>query len=115
MRTHTRQLAKKEWSSYFDGLSAKLEATQMTLFCEGLTLGVQTAVERLPLLGITYDHADDAIDVSTEGLEHRIQHPAKVFVEEAADGRLVSCLIGDSDGQNHILELSSALELDAAS
>jgi hypothetical protein len=115
MRTRTRQLAKKDWSSYFNGLSAALKATRIDLFCESLALGVQPAMEHLALLGITYDHADDAIDISTEGMEHRIQHPARVFVQEAADGELVSCLIGDGDGQNHILELRPSLQLGASS
>jgi hypothetical protein len=109
MPTTTRQITKTDWGGYFDAMSSRLRSTRVDILCESLAIGVQPAAEQIRLLGITYDRSDDAIEIATDGLEHRIQHPTKVYVQEDARGSLVSCLIGDSDGLEHIIELKPGL------
>jgi hypothetical protein len=111
METRTRELDRDEWGKYFDRVSQKLGAMKINLIVLGLDIGAQLETERVLLQGITYDRHDDALDVFAEGLEHRIQGPKQIFVEEDASGRLVSCEVADADGHKQILQLDPSLLL----
>lgn len=114
METNTRQLQQSEWRPYFDRVSRKLGASKVDVLLLGLDLGVQSEAEKLSLLGITYDHHDDALDISAEGLEHRILGPESIFVQEDVNGRLVSCKVRDAEGHEQILQIEPALMLAAS-
>jgi hypothetical protein len=49
MRTRTRQLARTEWSSYFNGLSTGLKVTRIDLFCESVARALLVAALGLVL------------------------------------------------------------------
>jgi hypothetical protein len=109
MRTRTRKLERREWAPYFNELSKRLALTSVSILVEGLDLGVQPEASHIELSGITYDHADDAVEVLAKGLAHRIPRPTEIYVQEDARGHLVSCRITDADGHEQILELEPSL------
>ena len=58
--------------------------------------------------GLAYDLKSDILEVVTEALDHMIQHPTKIYVEESVDG-LVTVEALDSDGNKQIIKLMSPL------
>ena len=82
----TRKLDKKEWQTFFDGVTGMLEGKQAEIEVASLRLGDQVAAAWLPLIGITYDPKDDIVEVALEGgwrfdlraLAESILEPSKV-------------------------------------
>jgi hypothetical protein len=109
MSSITRKLPKSEWQAYFDKLSKHLQRETVSVLVEGLDLGVQPEAERLTLYGITYDHADDAIEIATEALTHRISGPRDLYVQEDTSGALLSLKLTDAEGHEQIVQLDAAL------
>ena len=104
----TRKLAKSEWQSYFDRVSQSLGAKQVEIEVASLGIGDQVEVSRVALKGLTYDPKSDVLEVVTEALDHMIQRPAEIYVEESDDG-LVTVEALDNDGTKHIIKLISPL------
>lgn len=113
MTTITRRLPKNQWQSYFDTLSKHLQLKAVSVLVEGLDLGVQPEVERVAINGITYDHEDDAIEIATDALTHRIAGPRDVYVQEDSSGALLSLKVTDADGHEQIVQLDSVLAISA--
>ena len=106
------QLAKSEWQDYFDRVSKVLGAKLVELEVTGLGLGDQVEVEWLPLLGLSYDPKDDIGAVMVEGVEHNIQHPKQINVEQDIES-LYSVEVVDAEAEHHILRLKDPLRLSA--
>ena len=104
----TRKLAKSEWQSYFDRVSQSLGAKQVEIEVASLGIGDQIEVNQVALNGLTYDPKSDVLEVVTEALDHMIQHPSEIYVEESGDG-LVTVEALDSDGNKQIIKLTSPL------
>ena len=113
MTTTTRRLTASDWQAYFGQLSKGLKLQTVSMFVEGLDLGVQAETEEVTLTGITYDRADDAIEIATDEVRHRIHEPSEVYVQEDDYGALLSLKVTDADGHVHIVQLKSALALPA--
>jgi Family of unknown function (DUF5335) len=56
----TRKLDKKQWRTFFDGVTTLLEGKQAEIEVASLRLGDQVEAEWLPLVGIAYDHVNQA-------------------------------------------------------
>ena len=69
---------------------------------------------RLPLLGITYDSKDDLLEIALEGLDHLINKPLAISVDDDPEG-LIGMEIVDSEGRRHILKLTDPLRRPANS
>jgi len=108
-----RSLAKSEWQSYCDRISKGLTGKRVEIEVTGLRIGDQIAVKQLPLLGITYDSKDDLVEIGMEGLDHLIQKPRSVSVDDGPEG-LTSMEIVDSEGRRQILKLTAPLMLPAS-
>jgi hypothetical protein len=108
----SRQLAKSEWQGYFDRVSKVLGAKLAELEVTGLGLGDQLEVDWLPLIGLSYDPKDDIVAVMVEGVEHNIQHPKQINVEQDVEA-LYSIEVVDAGGEHHILRLKDPLRLSA--
>jgi hypothetical protein len=106
------QLARSEWQDYFDRVSKVLGAKLVELEVTGLGLGDQVEVEWLPLLGLSYDPKDDIVAVMVEGIEHNIQHPKQINVEQDIES-LYSVEVVDAEAEHHILRLKDPLRLSA--
>jgi Family of unknown function (DUF5335) len=111
---HTRKLAKAEWKAYFDRMSKPLGGRLAEIEIASLTLGHQVEANWLPLIGIAYDPKDDIVEIAVDQLDHMIQKPREIAVEEGPDG-LASVEITDSDGVMQIVKLRSPLMLPAPS
>ena len=107
-----RALAKPEWQSYCDRISKGLTGKRAQIEVTGLRIGDQIAAKWLPLLGITYDSKDDLVEIALEGLDHLIDKPFAISVDEGPNG-LSSMEIVDSEGRRQLLKLMDPLMLPA--
>lgn len=106
----TTQLAKSRWKDYFDRVSKVLGTKLVELEVAGLGLGDQVEVDWVPLIGLTYDPRNDVLSVVVEGIEHNIQHPQQIHVEQDVE-TLHSIEVKDAAGEQHILLLKDSLRL----
>ena len=104
------QLAKPQWQSYFDRVAKALGAKLVQVEITGLGLGDQARAESLPLIGISYDPRSDILAVALEGIEHNIQHPKQIHVEQNVES-VYSIEAVDDEGEHHILLLRDPLRL----
>ncbi len=107
-----RQLARSEWQSYSSRVSKSLEGKRAQIEVAALPIGHQIATKWVPIFGITYDPKDDVFEVAVEGLDHLINKPRSVIVDEGPSG-LTSVEIVDGDGQKQIIQLAEPLVLPA--
>jgi hypothetical protein len=107
-----RRLEKPEWRPFFDTMSKILEAQVAEVEIASLDLGDRTQAEWLPLIGITYDPRDDAVEIALDGLDHMIRKPGEIYLDDGAAG-LTSLEIVDADGVRHIVKLKDQLMLPA--
>jgi hypothetical protein len=113
-RTMAKKLEKQQWRPYFDRMSKALVGKRAEIEIASLQLGDEIEAEWLPLIGITYDPKDDIIEVALEGVDHLINKPREVWVEE--DGPVLSRLeIIDADGARQIVVFRDPLMLPAPS
>jgi hypothetical protein len=106
------QLAKSRWKDYFDRVSKVLGTKLVELEVASLGLGDQVEVEWVSLIGLTYDPKNDILAVLVEGIEHNIQHPQQIYVEQDVEA-VHSIEIKDASGAHHILLLKDPLRLSA--
>ena len=107
-----RKLDKKEWRPFLDGISKVLEGEQAEIEVVSLALGDQIEAEWLPFLGITYDPKDDVVEIALEGVDHLIEHPREIYVDDNVNG-IVSLEIVDAEGARQIVKLREPLALPA--
>ena len=105
-----QKIDKSEWCGFFDWLSKGLIGARAEIEVASLDIGDQIKAEWLPLLGITYDHKDDIIEVALEGLDHLIEHPREVWVDPNA-GEPISFDVIDGQGVSQIIKLREPLML----
>jgi hypothetical protein len=106
----SRKLDKKEWRSFLDGMSKVLEGEQAEIEVVSLALGDQIEAEWLPFLGITYDPKDDVVEIALEGVDHLIEHPREIYVDDNVNG-IVSLEVVDAEGARQIVKLREPLAL----
>ena len=110
--TRLMNLAKPEWREFFDRLSQALSGEPAEVEVASLDLGDQIVAEWIPLQGITYDTADDLLDVSFDRLTHLIRHPRDIVVEEGPGG-VSSVAIALRDGSRQVIRLKQPVMLRA--
>ena len=91
-----RKLEKKEWKGYFDRISKELNSQETEIEALSLALGDHVETKWLALLGITYDPKDDIVEVVLEGLDHMINKPREIYVDQEGPG--ISLEVIDADG-----------------
>jgi hypothetical protein len=106
----TRKLDKRQWPTFFDGVTRMLEGERAEIEVVSLRLGDQVEAEWLPLLGIAYDSKDDIVEVALDGLDHLIPKPREIYVEDGAQG-LLALEIVDADEVRQIIKLRDPLAL----
>jgi hypothetical protein len=106
----TRTVPKAEWSALFQGLAKALAGDRAEIEVSSLNLGNQIAAEWMPLVGITYDEADDLLDVALERTDHLIHHPRQIAVEESAAG-IGSVAVVDEEGTRQVVKLRKPAQL----
>ena len=110
--TRLMNLAKLDWREFFDRFSQAVSGEPAEVEVASLDLGDQIVAEWIPLQGITYDTADDLLDVSFDRLTHLIRHPRDIIVEEGPGG-VSSVAIALRDGSRQVIRLKQPLMLPA--
>ena len=105
-----RKLERNEWRPYFEALSKLLGAKVAEVDVASLNFGAQTETTWVPLLGISYDPHDDVVDVALDGVDHLIERPRSIFVDNGG-AEFLSLEIDDAQGVKHIVKLKEPLEL----
>ncbi|HEY2446520.1 MAG TPA: DUF5335 domain-containing protein [Rhizomicrobium sp.] len=77
-----RKIEKANWQIFLDRLSKELAGNAVEVEVDGLDLGSHIEAEWVPLVGLTYDHKDDLIEIALEGLDHTVRHPRELYVDE---------------------------------
>lgn len=107
-----KKLEKAHWGPYFNEFSKHLPVELAEIMVESLKLGSQVEAEWVRIFGVTYDHKDDVLVISLEGLEHIIHRPQTVFVDESG-GMVTSLEAIDADGVHHLVQFRKPLALQA--
>jgi hypothetical protein len=113
MSTTTQELGADRWVGYFDSLTPSIEGSLATIEIMSDELGDQTDVERLPLQAITYDHNDNALEISVGGrgprypvqLQHFISSPQTISIEGSDETRPRAILVTDAEGVSTLIRL----------
>ncbi len=103
-----RTIARQEWRTFFDHVSKAALGKRAELEAISLELGDQVIAERVPLLGVTFDSHDDAIEIALGGLTHRVHAPRDIAVHEGPYG-IGSIAVVAGDGAKHVLRLTTPL------
>lgn len=106
----TSKLEKAAWQRYFDQVSKTLVGKQAEIEVASLQIGDQIEAEWVPLLGISYDPKSDIVEVLVEGLDHLIQKPVEIYIEQGPAG-LTSLEVIDADDVRQIIRLRDPLML----
>jgi hypothetical protein len=106
----TRKLEKAEWHPYFELVSKGLAGKRADVEVVSPAIGDQFEAEGKQLIGVTYDPKDDVLEVALDGLDHMIQHPRLIHVEEES-GLLTSLEVIDADKVSQIIRLREGLLL----
>ena len=104
----TRKLEKSKWEAFFNSVSKGLKDAQAEIEVASLKLGDQIEANWLPLYGVVYDPKDDIFEVALKGLDHLIQKPREVYVEEEG-GKLVNAEIVDGDENHQIVRFRAPI------
>jgi hypothetical protein len=113
-RMSVQQVDKSGWTIFFDTLTKTLVGKRAEIEVASLDIGDQIEAEWAPLIGITYDHKDDLIEVALEGIDHLIRAPKAVYVDYDVGG-LIAVEIVDSDETSQIVKMKDPLALPAPS
>jgi hypothetical protein len=111
-RTMAGKLEKSQWRAYFDRMSKALVGKRAEIEVASLKLGDQIEAEWLPLFGITYDPKDDILEIALDEVDHLINKPREVYVEEESL-ELTSLEVVDADDVRQIVVLRDPLMLPA--
>jgi hypothetical protein len=102
----TRQIPQADWQAYFDrfskdvlGYLVPVEAMVEVISDE---LGAQKAAEHVRLVGITFDPRDDVLEIATEGYDHLIPHPDRIWCVEE-DGFVSAMEVDRTDGTREVI------------
>ena len=109
-----RKIDKPEWRVFFDWLSQGLLGARVEIEVASLELGDQIEAEWLPLLGITYDHKDNLLEIALEGVDHLIYDPREVWADLNV-GEMMSVEVIDNRGVSQIIKLRQPLMLPSPS
>lgn len=106
------EIERSRWAPFLDSLTKSLIGKQAEIEVVSLDLGDQIQTEWTPLIGITYDHKDDLIEIALEDLDHLIRSPRQLFIDYAVGG-LAAIEIIDADDNRQIVKLKDPLALPA--
>ncbi len=99
-----------EWKEYFDNFSKKIKGASEKVEIELVAPSVEDLKEgkNLPLIGISYDPKDKVLSVFCGDLDHIIEKPQEICVEEE-DGGVKTIRTTDGTGMEHFIKLAKPL------
>ena len=101
----TTKLERSRWPQYFDAVSKRVPTMRVAVSIMGVDIGVQQEADGAALVGISYDHNDEALTIDMANASHRIVQPSEISVREEA-GMLSSIEVVTSDGTKQLVELT---------
>jgi hypothetical protein len=108
----SRQIPQAEWQAFFDSMSESMAGTLAELEVASLGLRDQLEAEWVEVEGIAYDPTDDLIEFVLQDLDHLIDKPREIWVDETALS-LLGLEVVDAEGLRHILLLRTPMMLPA--
>ena len=105
------EIDRSSWAPFLDSVTNSLTSKQAEIEVVSLNLGDQIEADWTPLIGITYDHKNDLIEIALDELDHLVRSPRQVFIDYAVGGILAAIEIIDADGNRHIVKLKNPLAL----
>ncbi len=100
-------IVPNEWEEYLDNLSKKIKAMDEAVEIDIVAPSVleEKEAKRLKLSGISFDPKDRVLSIFCEVLDHLINKPQEVCVEEE-NGAVSSLRVTDGSGLEHIIKFS---------
>jgi uncharacterized protein YuzE len=108
----TRRLRRGEWQAYCDKLSRGLRDANAELEVVSLALGDHVEAKWLALYGVSYDPRADVLEIALKNVDHLIEQPRDITVEETARG-IVALEVTTADERHEILKLRNPLRIAA--
>jgi hypothetical protein len=107
------EIDRERWAAFLDSITNSLTGQQAEIEVISLDLGDQIEAEWVPLIGVSYDHRSDLIEIALEGHDHLIRSPRKLSIDYAV-GQLAAALeIVDGDETRQIVRFRNPLALPA--
>jgi hypothetical protein len=103
-----KKLDKARWGEYLNQFSKNLSMQVAEISVESLTLGNQIEAEWVRIFSVNYDHKDDIIIMSLEGIEHIIHQPLTIFIDSSGD-QVTSLEVIDATNTHHLMQLHEPL------
>jgi hypothetical protein len=106
----SHMLNKAEMRELFDRLTKQLAGKRAEVEVDSLRIGHRVEAEWVPLLGLSYNPADDAIEIILEGIDITISKPREIYLD-GEDSEWTALDIIDAEGMQHIVQLKDPLTL----
>ena len=111
-----REIQREEWQRYFEDFSRGQPDFLANVEVLGGELGAETEAAGTHLAAITYDRKDDivvigldgAADAIAEEVEHVIDRPQRITVDEEEGEGSIAFEIEDAEGVRTVLRLDRA-------
>jgi hypothetical protein len=105
-----KAIDKSDWASFGERVTRGLVGKQAQIEVDSLKLGAQIQAEWVTLFGVDYDPKDDLFEVALEGLDHLINKPREIYVDESASGLSLLAVV-DGEGTRHLIRFREPLML----
>jgi hypothetical protein len=114
----TREIARAEWTSFFDAFSRQHDAWLVTVQAIDTDVGARTQGWNLRFRGLTWDPDELAITLSLEAmsgehLTHIVQRPTHVLLEQLENGVVGGVQLQSADAANTVMRFRSAVPPEA--
>jgi hypothetical protein len=105
----TRLVPHAEWFDFFEQFTRRHTGWPTTLWLLSPRIGAQVEARELPLRGIASDPLATSISIQLGGtpdgyVEHPLDHPTKVWLNESDEGEATALGINSTDGITTLLE-----------
>jgi len=107
------KIDRAQWAPFLDAITNSLIGKQAEIEVVSLRLGDQIEAEWVPVIGITYDHKDDLIEIALEEMDHLIRSPSELYIDYAVGDVVAAIEVIDGDGNRQIIKFRDPLALPA--
>jgi len=108
----SKLIPREQWTSYFDAFSKRFlrDRNRESATVEVLSreLGAQEAMHNIRVLGVSYDHRDQVLDIALEDVDHLVLRPTEIWTVEQPNGFVSEIAVTREDGTQEIIHLRSA-------
>ncbi len=104
-------IVPQDWEGYFDELYKKIKNMdeKVEIDIEAPSVFEKEEAKGLTLLGLSFDPKDKVLSVLCENLDHLIQKPQEICVEEQ-NGAITQIRVTDGTGAEHFIKFSTPVK-----